>query len=75
MSCEGKILEKSFLWGTIASGNGAWLSFGVVKYQFVHSLPIVSSADYLCKQCGPRSGSKLCDTLMVFMKEFFEKSV
>ena len=43
---------------------------------------LVSSADDLCKQIGPRSGptkcrawswSKLFDTLMVFLKEFFEK--
>ena len=41
----------------------------------------VTSADNLCKQFGPRpgptkcrawSGSKLFDTLMVFLKEFFE---
>ena len=40
------------------------------------------SADKLCKQFGPRpgptecrscSGSKLFDTLIVFLKEFFEK--
>ena len=43
---------------------------------------LVSSADNLCKQFGPRSdptkcrawsGSKLFDTLMVFLKEFFKK--
>ena len=43
---------------------------------------LMSSADNLCKQFGPRPGltkcqawpgSKLFDTLMVFMKEFFEK--
>ena len=43
---------------------------------------LVSSADNLCKQFEPRpgptklrarSGSKLFDTLMVFLKEFFEK--
>ena len=43
---------------------------------------LVSSADNLYKQFGPRSGrttclarsgSKLFDTLMVFLKEFFEK--
>ena len=42
----------------------------------------VSSADNLCKQFGPRSGptkhrawseSKLFDTLVVFLKVFFEK--
>ena len=42
----------------------------------------MSSADNFCKQFGPRSsmtrcwawsGSKLFDTLMVFLKEFFEK--
>ena len=42
----------------------------------------LSSADNLCKQFGPRSGptecrswsgSKLFDTLIVFLKEFFEK--
>ena len=43
---------------------------------------LVSSADNLCKQFGPRSGgtkcwawsgSNLLDTEMVFLKEFFEK--
>ena len=43
---------------------------------------LVSSADNLCKQFGSRSGptkcrawsgSKLFDTLMIFLKEFFEK--
>ena len=43
---------------------------------------LVSSADNLCKQFGPRSGpikrrassgSNLFDTHMVFLKEFFEK--
>ena len=43
---------------------------------------LVSSADDLCKQFGPRSGptkcrawsgSKLFDTLMIFLKEFFKK--
>ena len=33
---------------------------------------LVSSADNICEQFGPRSGSKLFDTLMVFLKEFFE---
>ena len=32
------------------------------------------SADNFCKQFGPRSGlTKLFDTLMVFLKEFFKK--
>ena len=43
---------------------------------------LVSSADNLCREFGPRSGStkrqalsgsKLFDTLMVFLKELFEK--
>ena len=43
---------------------------------------LMSSADNICKQFGPRSGatkcwawsgSKLFDTLMLFLKEFFEK--
>ena len=34
---------------------------------------LLSSANNLCKQFGPRSGSILFDTLMVFMKEFFKK--
>ena len=45
----------------------------------------MSSADNFCKQFGPRSkirpnkmssliGSKLFDTLMVFLEEFFEKA-
>ena len=36
---------------------------------------LVSSADNLCKQFGPRSalsGSELFDTMMVFLKEFFK---
>ena len=42
----------------------------------------LSSTDNLCKQFGPRSGpteycslfgSKLFDTLIVFLKDFFEK--
>ena len=45
---------------------------------------LVSSADNFCKQIGPRSGplkrwywseSKLFDTQMVFLKEFFEKLI
>ena len=34
---------------------------------------LLSSADNFCKQFGPRSGSKLFDTPMVFLKEFFKK--
>ena len=43
---------------------------------------LVSSADSLCKQFGPRSGPTKCqvrsgskqfDSLMVFLKEFFQK--
>ena len=35
---------------------------------------LVSSADSLCKQFGPRSGPTKCRaTLIVFLKEFFEK--
>ena len=33
----------------------------------------VLSAENFCKQFGPRSWSKLFDTLMVFLKEFFQK--
>ena len=45
---------------------------------------LVSSADNFCKEFGPRSvptkrrvgpGFKLFDTLVVFLKEFFEKKV
>ena len=45
---------------------------------------LVSSADNFCKQLGPRSGpikpwarsgSKLFDTLMVFLKEIFKKKL
>ena len=35
---------------------------------------LVLSADNIFKQFGSRSGSKLFDTLIVFLKEFFEKS-
>ena len=31
------------------------------------------SADNLCTQFGPRSGPKLLDTLMLFLKQYFEK--
>ena len=34
---------------------------------------LMTSADNLCKQFGPRSGFKLFDTLMVILKELFEK--
>ena len=52
-----------------------------VNYLFTLFL-LVSSADNLCKQLGPRSGltkcqawsgSKLFDTLIVFQKNFFQK--
>ena len=33
----------------------------------------MSSTDHLCKQFGPRSGSKLYDTLIVFLKDFMKK--
>ena len=33
---------------------------------------LASSAVNICKQFGSRSGSKLFDTQMVFLKEFFE---
>ena len=39
----------------------------------------MSSADNFCKQFGPRSGPTVCsgykmfETLIVFLKEFFEK--
>ena len=33
---------------------------------------LLSSADNLCKQFGPRSGPKTFDTLIVILKEFFE---
>ena len=55
---------------------------GVVTNLFLTLLSAVSSADNLCKQFGPRSGptkrrarsgSKLSEPLMVFLKEFFEK--
>ena len=45
---------------------------------------LVSSADNLCKQIGPRlgstkhqasSGSNLSNTQMVFLKEFFDKVI
>ena len=48
------------------------LSAGVVIDALTLYL-LVSSADNLCKQFGPRSGSKLFDTLIVFLKEFFLK--
>ena len=35
---------------------------------------LVSSADNLCKEFGSTSGYKLIDTLMVFLKEFLEKT-
>ena len=57
------------------------LSGTMVNMDFTLYL-LVSSSDNLCKQFGPRSGptkcrawsgSKLFDTLMVFIKEFFIK--
>ena len=33
----------------------------------------LASADNIYKQFGPRPGSKQFDTLVVFMKDFFEK--
>ena len=55
--------------------------YGDSKHDFLR-MAQVSAADNLCKQFGPRSGltncqagsrSKLFDTLMVFLKEFFKK--
>ena len=55
---------------------------GIVTNLFLTLLSAVSSADNRCKRFAPRSGptkrrarsgSKLSDTLMVFLKEFFEK--
>ena len=55
----------------------------LINTKCINSAPIlVSSADNLCKQFGPRSGltkcrvwsgSKLCDTLMVSLIEFLRK--
>ena len=54
----------------------------IILYQFSDLLNLtlsrivvtLLSADNLCKQFGPRSGpTKLLDTLMVFLKDFFEK--
>ena len=51
-------------------------------FNFFYLLHVVLSADNICEQFGPRagltqcqtwSGSKLFDTLMVFLKIFFEK--
>ena len=64
-----------------------WWLFYNIKYMQMHLFRLtlcllVSSADNLCKQFGPRSGptkcrawsgSKLFDTLTVYLKEFFEK--
>ena len=36
---------------------------------------LVSSADNLCKEFGSRSGSKLMDILIVFMKEILKKLI
>ena len=50
------------------------------NFRFINSFPrywrLLSSADNVCKQFEPRSGptkSKLFDTLMVFLKDCFEK--
>ena len=57
----------------------------LITHGWSHSLTLhllVSSADNFCKQFGPGSGptkrwawsgSKLYDTLIIFLKEFFEK--
>ena len=51
-------------------------------YLIEHSCLLVSSANNLCKQIGPRSGPTICrawsgsnlfDLQMVFLKEFFKK--
>ena len=44
----------------------------IIDARLEFDCPQVSSADTLCKQFGPRSGSKLFDTQMVVLKEFFE---
>ena len=58
-----------------------------VLFKFLNSFLVscnVSSADNLCKQLGPRSGqterrslagSKLFDTLMVFLKDFLNRLI
>ena len=60
--------------------QGTWLR--LPKRCPFNSCLLVSSADKFCKQFGPRSGltksqalsgSKLFDTLMVLLKEFFKK--
>ena len=53
-----------------------WPLFSELKAWHQYSLTLcllVWSADNFCKQFGPKSWSKLFDTLMVFLKEFFEK--
>ena len=60
----------------------SWLCY--LQQLFVIGAFLVLSADNLCKQFVPRSGpterrawsgSKLFDTLMLFLKEFFEKVI
>ena len=54
----------------------------IVRMPYLTLCLLVSSADNLCKPFGPRSGRteclarsecKLFDTLIVFLKEFFQK--
>ena len=50
--------------------------YGIQSKTFVpltHFL-LVPSAENICKQFGPRPGSKLFDTLIIFLKEFFENT-
>ena len=80
-------LRSSLIWDHIVcnigyqstSGHVKQTSFVVKDRKRVNSLP--TTADNLCKQFGPRpgptkcrpwSGSKLFDTLMVFLKEILE---
>ena len=76
-----KIFPNVLCWNFYPACRG--LRQNVIINSFLHKWRLLSSADNLCKQFGPRSGktkcrawsrSKLLDTQMVFLKDFFEKN-
>ena len=58
---------------TVCKGTGQKKSLSGKEMRLTLHL-LVPSADILCKQFGLRSGFKLLDTLMVFLKELSEKA-
>ena len=54
----------------MSAGQGSTLLIISLVKKLIYLL--VQSADNLCKQFGPRSGSKLFDTDGIFLKEIFK---